>query len=95
MKLTDDPVPIASEELAGKSQLEMLTYIAQRNDGLIKSAWARRLMVAAGAFKNPKNANSSIYTILSRSPRFEDVSRGVYRLAPEELDGLRLPRRGR
>ena len=84
----DDPVPISSEELAGKSQVEMLTYIAQRNDGRIKSAWARRFVVAAGAFKDPENASVGIYKILSTSPRFESVSRGVYRLVPKELDAV-------
>ena len=84
----DDPMPISSEKLAGKSQIEMLTYIAQRNDGRIKSAWARRFMVAAGAFKDPENASVGIYRILSTSPRFKSVSRGVYHLVPEELDAV-------
>ena len=84
----DDSMPISSEELAGKSQVEMLAYIAQRNDGRIKSAWARRFMAAAGAFKDPENASVGIYKILSTSPRFESVSRGVYRLVPEEPDAV-------
>jgi len=62
-----------------KTQMDGLMLIANR-DGLIKVKEAQRLMVEAGFIANPKNAASILYTLISRSDKFEKVKPGEYKL---------------
>jgi len=45
---------------------------------------AKKIMVAAGFFKTPKNANNILYTIIDRSGKFEKIEPGVYRPIEKE-----------
>ena len=62
-----------------KTQMDGLMLIAGK-DGSIKVKEAQRLMVEAGFISNPKNAASILYTLISRSEKFEKVKPGEYRL---------------
>ena len=72
-------------ELQGKHHIDALVHIASRSDGnIIKVVDAKRLMTEAGLLRNPKSALPMLYTIISRSGRFEKVSPGIYRLMPTQ-----------
>jgi len=45
---------------------------------------AKKIMVSAGFFKTPRNANNILYTIIDRSKKFEKVEPGVYKVIPSE-----------
>jgi hypothetical protein len=62
-----------------KTQMDGLILIASK-DGSIKVKEAQRLMVEAGFVSNPKNAASILYTLISRSEKFEKVKPGEYKL---------------
>lgn len=63
-----------------KTQMDALMLIAGRNNGHIKVTNAQRLMVESGFIANPKNAASILYTLISRSEKFEKVKPGEYKL---------------
>jgi hypothetical protein len=90
--LPQDTGPDVSD-LLGKTQLDALVTIAEKNDGYFKVQEAKRLMLRAGLIRNPKNANSILYTLLGRHPdRFERVGPGEFRLigaAPGETGQTR------
>lgn len=67
-----------------KTQMDALILIANKSDGIIKVTHAQRLMVETGFISNPKNAPSTIYTLIDRSGRFEKVKPGEYRLLSEQ-----------
>lgn len=67
-------------ELKGKTHLQALITIAYKNNACFKVVDAKRLMLQAGLLRSPKNALSMLYTIISRSGKFEKVAPGEYRL---------------
>jgi len=68
-------------DLLGKRQLDALVTIAKKKDGCFKVQEAKRLMLRAGLIRNPKNANSILYTLLGRhADKFERVAPGEFRL---------------
>ena len=67
-------------ELKGKKQLDAMRLIASKNMGILKVTDAKRLMLEAGLIRNPKNAASILYTLISRSGEFEKVEPGEYKL---------------
>lgn len=71
-----------TRRLRGMSHMKALVRIAQESsDGLIKTTEARDILMRAGiASGKPRNVNSHIHTLLSRSDQFEWVEAGVYRL---------------
>jgi hypothetical protein len=71
---------LTAEAFQGKSQREILRLIARNNNDLLVAKEAIELMKSKGIFGNPKNAASIIYSVLSRSPEFEKVGQGVYKL---------------
>ena len=71
------------KEQERKTQMDALMAIVAKYDGCFKVVDAQRLMLEAGLIKIPKNAPSIIYTLISRSGRFEKVKAGEYRLLPE------------
>lgn len=73
-------------ELQGKTLVGALTHIASKSGGILKVVDAKRLLSEAGMIRNPKNALSMLYTMMSRSGKFEKVDRGEYRL----LDAQRV-----
>lgn len=67
-------------ELKNRTHLDALRHIALRSGGSLKVTDAKRLMSEAGLIRNPKNALSMLYTIISRSGEFERIAPGEYRL---------------
>jgi len=67
-------------ELKGRTHIDALKHIASRSGGRLKVTDAKRLMSEAGMIRNPKNALSMLYTIISRSNEFEKIAPGEYRL---------------
>ncbi len=64
-------------------QLEVLNEIVDTigdENRIFKVNEAKNIMVSAGMFNNPENANSTIYTLIDRSNEFEKVKPGVYRI---------------
>ena len=67
-------------ELKGKKQLDAMLLIASRNNDILTVNDAKRLMLEAGLIRNPKNAASVLYTLISISGEFEKVKPGEYKL---------------
>lgn len=65
-------------DFKGRSQRGVLRLIAERNDGLLVTRTAIKLMKVADVFDNPLNADAQVYAILNRSKDFVRVGRGVY-----------------
>ena len=61
-----------------RSQREVLRLIAERNDGLLVTRTAIKLMKVADVFGNPLNADAQVYAILNRSEDFVRVCKGVF-----------------
>lgn len=86
---------IKPKEFKGKSLREILHLIAERNNKTLVAKDAIKLMKQANVFGVPEHADSVVYSILSRSPEFIKVGRGVYRINGErvhEKKGLRKER---
>lgn len=81
---------LSPNEITGKSQRELLHLIAQRNEGLLVARYAIKIMKDANVFGDSPNADAAVYSILSRSPEFTRVGRGVYRLDNDKLAETRL-----
>lgn len=71
---------IKPQEFEGKTLREILHLIAERNDKTIVVKDAVKLMKEANVFGVPEHADSVVYSILSRSPEFIKVGRGIYRM---------------
>jgi len=83
--------------LRGMTQIAALRKIAEHGGGQLRTADAKRLFLQAGLIKTPKNANNILFTLINRSPLFERVEPGVYRLIatkPEKPARL-LPEAGK
>jgi predicted RNase H-like nuclease (RuvC/YqgF family) len=80
-------------DLSGMTQIKALIAIARANGGVLTVKTARRMMLKAGMFTNPKNSSSILFTTISRSKRFEKIESGKYRLLPEQskLEPFALP----
>jgi hypothetical protein len=82
MHITDKPASqvLTAEDVRDKSQKQILVLIALRHNGLLVANQAVKQMSEAGVFGNPENASSSVYSVLKRSPEFERVGKGIYKL---------------
>ena len=69
---------VTPDEVKGMKPEAACVLIATRNDGELRSTAARSFLVAAGVLR-AKDASPVLYAILSESPHFRRVSRGVYR----------------
>jgi hypothetical protein len=68
-------------KLRNLTHLEALIRIAEENHGIVRSAEAKRIFIAAGVSEGkPKNIPSQIYRLLADSGEFEKVEPGVFRL---------------
>jgi hypothetical protein len=84
----DQPVnglPAASaayHDLAGKSQLEAIVLLAQRNGGFVRVSEAKRMLIETRLTRvgSARKAYSVATSNLVRSKRFEWVAPGTYRL---------------
>lgn len=70
------------------TQLEAIDKIAKvigNKNGSFKLNKVKKIMVAAGFFKTPRNANNILYTIMDRNrDKFEKVEPGVYKVIGKE-----------
>jgi hypothetical protein len=81
----DSQTSLSINDIRGKSLRQTLTIIASRNNGLLVAKQAIKLMKEARLFSNPNHAESIVYSILGRSPKyFVKVSPGIYSLKPVE-----------
>lgn len=77
----DSQTSLSAHDTQGKSLREILTLIASRNNRLLVAKQAIKLMKEAKLFSNPSHAESIVYSILGRSPKFfVKVSPGIYSL---------------
>ena len=68
-------------KLRGLTHLEALKAIAREKGGRVSTREARDIFVVIGLTKGkPRNVNSSIHQMLTKSGEFERVSPGVYKL---------------
>lgn len=73
--------PTLHEDYSGLSVKECLIRIARKNKGFLNLSSARKTLVAAGIFKDERNASTTIGSTLSRNPElFKNLARGAYRL---------------
>lgn len=73
--------PTLHEDFAGLSIKECLIRIARKNNGFLNLSAARKTLVAAGIFKDDRNASTTIGSTLSRNPElFKNLARGIYKL---------------
>lgn len=70
---------VIANELPGKTQVEALVHIAEKNNCTLKVADARRILLWAGLMSS-KNAPTVFHTVITRSGKFERVAQGEYRL---------------
>ncbi len=83
-----EPEQALIEAIKGKTHREALAIIAKANDGLVKSAEAKRLFLAAGLAKGKvKNLGPHLWQLLNASQEFQRIDAGVFRLI-----GSREPR---
>ncbi len=71
---------LSQKDVKDKSYREILHLIAKRNNGLLIARKAITLMKLLDVFANPLNADSVVYSVLSRSQDFIKVGKGVYKL---------------
>jgi len=84
---------LSPNDTQGKSLREILTLIASRNNGLLVAKQGIKLMKEAKLFSNPNHAESIVYSILGRSPKyFVKVSPGIYSL--QRIEGVKRKTRG-
>lgn len=70
------------KKLRGLTHIEALIKIAKENDGVVRVADAKRILVDANlTTAKARNVSSHIYHTLARSERFERTDPGVFRLA--------------
>ena len=68
-------------EFRGLTQVQALVKLA-KDSGMnrFKMRDAKRILVEAGLIKNPKNANTILFTAIQRSEKFKRVAPGEYEL---------------
>ena len=67
--------------LSGLTQRAALRRIAEENGGVLNTAEAGRILVAAGLVTgNPRYAGSHLYNIVKKSPHFAYIAPGTFRL---------------
>ncbi len=80
------PLPLLSpsgwrQKLRGLTQIEALERIARENGGILKTADAKPILMAAGLTRGkPRNIGSHIYHMLLNSENFERIGKGTFRL---------------
>jgi hypothetical protein len=75
---------IDHKDFDNKTLRDSLHFIAKRNNNTIVVKDAVKLMKGANLFGNPDNAASVVYAILNRSPEFEKIGSGMFRLLSKE-----------
>ncbi len=80
---TESGMTVSKSEIVGKTQREILELIAAKTGGILVAKDAIRMMIQLDVFGNVNNAESMVYSLLSRGKQFEKVTPGVYRVRPE------------
>ena len=74
------PAEFAPVEFAGKSQLQAIMMLAERNDGTVTIREAKRMLVETRLTESRNCASQVATSSITRSGRFEWVAPGTYRL---------------
>ncbi len=70
-------------EYRGLSIKDCLVRFASKSGGILNVSTAKKTLVAAGVFKDERNASTTIGSTLSRNPElFKSLARGMYQLLP-------------
>lgn len=81
VKLASKPAHEWTQLLRSMSQRAALRRIAQENGGILRTTDAGRILVAAGLVTgNARYAGSHLYNIVKKSPHFEYIAPGTFRL---------------
>ena len=75
---------VHSDQVANRSQREILSLLAKRNRGWIVASRAILAMTNAGIYPSADEASPQVYTLL-RSSEFEKVFPGIYRFNENAL----------
>ena len=67
-------------DFLGKSQVQAIVTLAERNNGEVKVADAKRLLVETGLTKSKKPYSIATSLIMRRPDLFERTAPGIYRL---------------
>ena len=79
---------VAPEEIRAhaKTHREALRYIGEHTNGTLHYTEARDLLIASGLTKGQaSNVASQVYRLLSKSPEWEKVSEGRFRLVKSRV----------
>lgn len=74
------PAEFTSVEFAGKSQLQAIMMLAERNDGTVTIREAKRMLIETRLTESRNCASQVATSSITRSGRFEWVAPGTYRL---------------
>ena len=83
---------VPTKELQGMTQLEAMVHIARANKNRVKITDAKKLLAKAGVMRLTKNSYGVLYTVITRSGKFEHCGPGEYELLPDNPSATRLMR---
>jgi hypothetical protein len=75
---------VVQSEYKGLTQVQALEKIARENHGRFTMRDAKRILLAAGLIKNPKNASNILFSAIQRSDKFSRVAPGEYEIKKGE-----------
>ena len=78
-----DVLGVNPERLFGLTLEDAVLLIAEKNEGLVKSTAASRLLREVGILPDDNRARTRLYHHLANSPRYQNIDRGVYRLVED------------
>ncbi|MGA2416980.1 MAG: hypothetical protein ABSF59_21185 [Candidatus Sulfotelmatobacter sp.] len=67
-------------KLRGMTHKEAVVAIAKKNNGVVRSQDAKRLMISAGVMKATKNSSRMVHNAIKSANLFEPIAPGEYRL---------------
>jgi hypothetical protein len=75
------PLDTDYSKFKGLTQAQALVRLAKENNGRFKMRDAKRILIAAGLIRTPKNANNILYNVIQREEgKFKRVAPGEYEL---------------
>ena len=78
---TPGPAPFSPADFEGKSQLEAIVMLAERNDGVVTVKDAKRMLLETRLTESKKSASQVASSTIIRCGRFTWVGPGTYRLS--------------
>ena len=75
----DELLNVKADELTGMAIEEALVFIAEKNNGVVTSSPARKVLVEAKILNGSQTSNR-LWQVFQESEKFEQVQRGKYKL---------------